>query len=222
LFALQERAGHKISEPDLLKMMLRFKLPVLSLLLGSATAAAGGGMSRRLQFADIVGFTPLTDVRDQVSHAHLLCPPYRFMSRSFSVAHTVVYVSVLQLRIDLDQQKIEDLLAEQSTESFAEAQRMYQEGAFSKTVSDLTVAGLPVEIPQGTKLVGSSGNSTDTSVSTQQVTSVEVFAYAAEGYPEGATSIRVQYVNEGCYVGANPDPVTEGCKSNQINSGSWS
>lgn len=122
------------------------------------------------------------------------------------------HVFILQLRIDLDQQKIEELLAELSAESFTEAQSMYQEGSFSKTVSDLTVAdGLPVEIPQGTKLTGSSGDN---------VTSVEVFAYAAEGYPAGATSIRVQYVNEGCYVGANPDPVTEGCMSYQTIIGS--
>jgi len=93
---------------------------------------------------------------------------------------------------------------------------MYIEGSFSKTVSNLTVsgAGLPVDLPQKTTLVGVgtvSSNDT-TAVSKQEGSgSVEVFAY--QNYTTGDTEIRVQYINEGCYVGANPDPVIARCKS---------
>ena len=121
-----------------------------------------------------------------------------------------------QLRIDLDQQKIEELLELESDEGFAAAQRMYQEGSFSKTVSNLTISGgLPIAVPQKTKMVGASSvaNNSTTATSKQGSGAVEVFSYA--NYTEGSTEMRVQYISEGCYVGANPDPVTAGCKSSQ-------
>ena len=93
---------------------------------------------------------------------------------------------------------------------------MYIEGSFSKTVSNLTVsAGLPVDLPQKTTLVGvgTVASNDTTAVSKQDSGSVEVFAY--QNYTTGDTEIRVQYINEGCYVGANPDPVIAGCKSCQ-------
>ena len=114
-----------------------------------------------------------------------------------------------QLRIDLDQQKIEELLDLQTEESFAQAQRMYEEGAFSKTVSTLTLsAALTVALPHGTKMVGSTSDTSDVVASGRSASPVEVFAYSDQ--EAGATTIRVQYLNEGCYVGANPDPVTSG------------
>jgi len=161
-----------------MKEMTAFKLAFVTLLLGVGTAS---GQSSSGDYEAIVGFTPLTDVRDQ-------------------------------LRIDLDQQKIEELLELETDEGFAAAQKLYIEGSFSKTVSNLTVsAGLPIDLPQKTTLVGvgTVASNDTTAVSKQDSGSVEVFAY--QNYTTGDTEIRVQYINEGCYVGANPDPVIAGC-----------
>jgi len=104
-----------------------------------------------------------------------------------------------------------ELLDLQTDEGFASAKALYENGAFSKTVSDLTVSGgLAVDIPKGTKLTGFSASTADEDASLQQASPVDV--YAVEEAAAGSTSLRVQYVNEGCYVGANPDPVTIGCK----------
>jgi len=69
-------------------------------------------------------------------------------------------------------------------------------------------ANLTVAIPHGTLMVGSTSDTTE--ATGRSSSAVEVFAYS--DHEAGATTIRVQYVNEGCYVGANPDPVTLGCK----------
>jgi hypothetical protein len=112
----------------------------------------------------------------------------------------------------LDQQKIMELLDMQTDESFALAKTLYEEGAFSKTQSNLTIdGGLTVAIPKGTKLQGVAGSD---DVSAQQVSSsAPVDVYAVADYAIGDTTIKVQYINEGCYVGANPDPITIGCLS---------
>jgi len=87
---------------------------------------------------------------------------------------------------------------------------MYEEGAFSKSVSDLTISGgLAVDIPKGTKMQGLSAGASDGAAAPQQVSTVDV--YAVEAASAGDTAMRVQYINEGCYVGANPDPITTGC-----------
>lgn len=204
-------AGHKNtdrSNQEPLKM-LHFKLCVFPMLLGSAAAGEAMSLRRRLQHAAIVGFAPLTDVRDQVrreksKHAVSLASP---LFRSTS-NHSFEF---LQNRIDLDQQKIEELLAIKTSDSFAQAQKMYEEGSFSKTVADLTLTvGLPVAVPHGTKMVGVTTDDTTTATG-RSASTVEVFAYG--DYEAGATTLRVQYFNEGCYVGANPDPVTVACKS---------
>lgn len=111
---------------------------------------------------------------------------------------------------------MEQLLELETDEGFAAAQMMYIEGSFSKTVSNLTISGgLPIDVPQKTTLLGvSSVASNGTTDSKQGSGAVEVFTYGAN-YTTGDTEIRVQYINEGCYVGANPDPVIAGCKSRQ-------
>jgi len=115
-----------------------------------------------------------------------------------------------QLRIDLDVRKIMELYEEGSDESIANAKKIYEEGSFSKSVSDLTIAGgLAVDVPQGTIFEGVSFTDDATTATGRQATTVQVFAYNAAS--AGATTLTVQYVNEGCYVGANPDPETTGC-----------
>ena len=109
-------------------------------------------------------------------------------------------LSLPKARIDLDQQAIVQSLA---AGDFDSALKIYQEGAFSKSVSLLTVSsagGIPVDIVQGSLLEGS--NSAGGSV---------VVKAQGSNHTVGDTSISVQYVDEGCYVGANPDPVTDGC-----------
>lgn len=84
---------------------------------------------------------------------------------------------------------------------FETAEKIYQEGAFSKSVSSLTLAEpLSIDIPQGANLTGTSTSGSPVAVFAQGV-----------NYTAGATSIAVQYRDEGCYVGANPDPVVTGC-----------
>ena len=99
------------------------------------------------------------------------------------------------------------LFEEDKTE---DAKAIYENGAFSKSVSTLTLSeALTVEIAKGTKFSGSADTGSSESSTPQQVSDVAVFASA--DFAVGATEITVQYVNEGCYVGSNPDPVTGGC-----------
>jgi hypothetical protein len=173
--------------------MLPFvKISALSLLL-SHVAAQGGKPS------DIVGFEPLTDVRDQVRS---VCMKIRILSslalhvylrtlHTTSVFHT-------QARIDLDQADIVDLV---EAGDFTNAKAMYEEGSHSKSVSPLTVTdGLTVAITQGANLTGTN----------EDGESVLVFAQGSN-YTAGATEINVQYKDEGCYVGASTSPETTGC-----------
>jgi len=91
-----------------------------------------------------------------------------------------------------------------------DAKNIYENGAFSKSVSDLTIsAGLTTAITKGTVLSGSSFVDDSTTAQARQSSAVDVFAY--EDAAVGATTLRVQYVDELCYVGANPDPITTGC-----------
>ena len=105
-------------------------------------------------------------------------------------------------------QAILELYEAGSTE---DSKAIYENGAYSKSVSDLTVtSGLTVDVPKGTKFEGSAYSaSSGGATSPQQVSTVAVFASA--DYAVGDTDISVQYIDEGCYVGANPEPETDGC-----------
>lgn len=172
--------------------MLSFvKISALSLLL-SRVAAQGGLPS------SIVGFEPLTDVRDQVRPVCMYIGIFSPISPCILHRHYTTSVFHTQARIDLDQSDINDLL---DAGDFENAKAMYEDGSHSKSVSPLTVTdGLPVAITQGANLTGTNDAGD----------SVRLFAQGSN-YTEGATEINVQYKDEGCYVGASTAPETTGC-----------
>jgi hypothetical protein len=84
---------------------------------------------------------------------------------------------------------------------FETAEKVYQEGSYSKSVSNVTLsAALTIDIAQGANLTGTN----------EAGDPVAVFAQA-QNYTSGAMYLAVQYRDEGCYVGANPEPVLTGC-----------
>jgi hypothetical protein len=117
------------------------------------------------------------------------------MFRSFSL--TLFY---LQARIDLDQTRMEQLLAGLTQQDFLEAQNVYERGGYSKSVSTVELeTALPYAVPSGKSLIGKNIH----------FSNVRVKAYA--DYEEGAKSIQVQYEEAGCYVGGLPQPDTDNC-----------
>jgi len=110
-----------------------------------------------------------------------------------------------QNNIDLDQKALEHQLAKQNQASFENALRIYNEGAFSKSAAEITLlTPLDVRLWKGTPVIGMSqiGNRVDGKLYNN------VFA--------GETAITVQYDStdieeEKCQVGANPEPILDGC-----------
>jgi hypothetical protein len=102
---------------------------------------------------------------------------------------------------------MERQLALGTNQAYVEAQDIYEQGAFSKSVATVTLnAALSVPISAGTAVTG-------TGVNDEEVIG-KVYAAATAG----DETLRIQYdVNSiqssyvGCQVGANPDPVTDGC-----------
>lgn len=109
--------------------------------------------------------------------------------------------------IDLDQQAIESQLATGTEEGFAAALRIYQEGAFSKSYAEVKLdTALTMDLPAGTEIVGSNSNDD------------EIRGTLLDEAEAGDVMVRVQYSTTGvqasyvtCQVGANPDPVFDGC-----------
>jgi len=109
--------------------------------------------------------------------------------------------------IDLDQEAMEEQLDLGTVESFANALALYNEGAHSKSVAQVTLAApLTVNVSQGTSIMG------------VNATGAEVAGKAYTDNVVGATSITVQYKTSdsqknyvGCQVGASQSPNTEGC-----------
>jgi hypothetical protein len=107
----------------------------------------------------------------------------------------------------LDQQAIEQQLAAGTEEGMANAMKVYQEGAFSKSYAVLNLAApLTAQIQSGVEVKGktTAGN--------------EVIGNLLEDADIGDSVLHVQYATTnvqasyvGCQVGANPEPVTEGC-----------
>jgi hypothetical protein len=97
---------------------------------------------------------------------------------------------------------MERQLALATLETYANAQNIYEKGAFSVPVAEIL---LDEELPEAVaeRTLGS-GTSADLS---------PVSGYTAENYEAGATKIRIAYETPtNCSVGGNPDPETSGCK----------
>lgn len=109
--------------------------------------------------------------------------------------------------VDLDQAEMEGQLALGTNQGYTRAQKIYEEGAFSKSVATVTLtAALTVPISKGAVVTG-------TAVNGQQVDGTVFKTASADD-----TTLRIQYgINSiqssyvGCQVGANPSPVTDGC-----------
>jgi len=109
--------------------------------------------------------------------------------------------------MDLDQEAMEQQLSLANEDSYASARRIYEEGAFSKSVATVTlVTGLPRDVPKNTPImgIGSDGN---------QIAGV---AYADNAAGQTSFIVRYRtsdsqrnYVN--CQVGASVNPNLEGC-----------
>jgi len=109
--------------------------------------------------------------------------------------------------LDLDQEAMEQQLSLGNEDSYAQALRIYSEGAHSKSVAEVTLSSpLIMDVEKGTDIfgVGSDGN--------------QVAGKAYEDNAAGATSLTVQYRTSGsqkdyvsCQVGASTTPNTVGC-----------
>jgi len=109
--------------------------------------------------------------------------------------------------IDLDQEAMEEQLALATEESFVTALKLYTEGAYSKSVAQVTLSSaLSSSIEKGAPITG------------LNAAGVQVVGKAYEDNVAGATTIMVQYKTTdsqkkyvGCQVGASTSPNTEGC-----------
>jgi hypothetical protein len=109
--------------------------------------------------------------------------------------------------IDLDQEAMEQQLALGNVDSYAAARRIYEEGAYSKSVAEVTLAtGLPNNVEKATVIfgIGADGN--------------QVAGKAYEDNAAGSTRLLVQYQTSdsqkgyvNCQVGASLTPNTVGC-----------
>jgi hypothetical protein len=109
--------------------------------------------------------------------------------------------------IDLDQEAMEGQLSLANDDAYKQALRIYSEGAYSKSVAEVTLtAPLPIDVEKGTLImgVGADGN--------------QVAGKAYEDNAAGATSIIIQYKTSDtqknyvtCQVGASTTPNFQGC-----------
>jgi len=109
--------------------------------------------------------------------------------------------------IDLDQSEIEDQLEIGSEVSFEKARRIYSEGGHSKSV-----ATVELSVP----LMRALGKFT--AVSGQNADGVTIYGKLYDNYPNGITTIDIQYKTTdeqksfvGCQVGGLPKPKFDGC-----------
>jgi len=110
-----------------------------------------------------------------------------------------------QSKIDLDQKALEQELAMQNQDSFERALRVYNEGAFSNPVAQISLmTPLDAAFWKGTPVIGISqtGNRVDGTLYNSVLA--------------GETAITIQYDSTGsevekCQVAANPEPIFDGC-----------
>lgn len=116
---------------------------------------------------------------------------------------------LLQNAIDLDQKEMEKQLGLGTSESYALAKDIYQNGVHSKSFAEVAIeGGAPAAIPAGAKIVG------------QTASGKEVRGKAMAAAESGASVLRIQYATTdiqdsyvNCQVGAlEKDGNTEGCK----------
>jgi len=115
----------------------------------------------------------------------------------------------LQNAIDLDQKEMETQLGLETSDSYALAKDIYQNGVHSKPFAEVTIeGGAPSAIPAGASIVGTTPSGS------------EVRGSAMEAAESGASVLRIQYATTdiqeayvNCQVGAlEQDGNTEGCK----------
>jgi len=109
--------------------------------------------------------------------------------------------------IDLDQEAMEQQLSLANEDSYKAALKIYTDGAYSKSVAEVTLTSpLVIDVEKGTPImgVGSDGN--------------QVAGKAYEDNAAGATSMIIQYKTSdsqknyvSCQVGASTTPNFEGC-----------
>jgi hypothetical protein len=123
--------------------------------------------------------------------------------------HNIVPHQYTQNAIDLDQMAMEEQLGLETSDSYAKAKNIYQNGAHSKPIAEVTITGgAPAAIPEGAEVIG------------KTTSGQEVRGEALEAAASGASVLRIQYhttpIQEayvGCQVGAlEKDGNTEGCK----------
>jgi hypothetical protein len=107
---------------------------------------------------------------------------------------------------------MEKQLALATSESYAKAKAIYTDGAFSKSVARVTLtSALASPLNGGTAVTGKTEDG------------VEVAGKLLDDYPTDTTVLEIQYQTNaiqnnyvGCQVGANPNPFTEGCKTQHM------
>jgi len=109
--------------------------------------------------------------------------------------------------IDLDQAAMEELLALGTSDSFDNALAIYTQGAYSKSVADVTFAQpIGTDISKGDAIVGTDKDGN------------QVIGKAYADYTSAATSMLIQYKTSDnqstyvtCQVGASQNPNMDGC-----------
>lgn len=131
-------------------------------------------------------------------HSHLSSP-----SSSISLSLS------LQNAIDLDQKAMESQLGLATDSSYTKAKEIYEKGAHSKSIAEVTITGgAPGKIPAGTEVKGKTASGDEVRGKTEG----EVASGASTLRIQYATTdIQDQYVN--CQVGAlGAAGNTDGCK----------
>jgi hypothetical protein len=101
---------------------------------------------------------------------------------------------------------------------FDAAKDVYELGAFSKSAATITLTkGLPFDLAKGVELRGVTYTGTSTQ---RQSSGYDVVVITLEEYTatNSTLDIQVKYHTEGCFVGANPQPVWDGCKWRLVDS----
>ncbi|CAB9510543.1 expressed unknown protein [Seminavis robusta] len=120
-----------------------------------------------------------------------------------------------QAALDLDLLTMENLLNLQTPESMAQAQAVYEEGAFTQNYAVLTLTspvGDGVDLPKGMSVSGPAFVNP----------AVQARGFLMEDLQAGATEVLVAYATSasqrsyvGCQVGASPDPTLDECFGGQ-------
>jgi hypothetical protein len=123
------------------------------------------------------------------------------------VSLTLLFSKFEQAAIDNDLAAIALLLSKQTDTTFSQAQDIYEEGSFSKSIAAITLdTGALSIILSGTVVTSTSDGSI-------------VVGTVKDSVAQGTKAMSIQYQvldNGGstCNVGGNPTPVLDGCKFN--------